>query len=396
MSPHNIINLEIKKSCDNVDNQLIYLINKFNNSCKKTGNIKFLYKSKHFELKIIDIADSNKINFDNDIEIVVHTAYEIIFNSADITIFNDFIKASLLYYNNNYLITKKNDDYISIYITSRCGTYFTYLGKKQKRNIDSIYLTNENKQSILNDIKDFIKPETKAIYNKLGITYKRIYLLEGIPGSGKTSLITGIASYFNFNMSIVSFTPTMTDVELINILRNFVDDANVLDNNKQTKSLLIFEDIDCIFKERKSNDENRNSITFSGLLNALDGIVTDEIICFITTNYKKNLDSALLRPGRIDYVMHFDYAVKEQIINIYKDFTNTQKTIQELDINNLSNIFYDACCSLNIKITTALLQQYLIKYIDKPQNAIDNIDEMKLMYSVVDVSKEADKSGLYC
>ena len=197
-------------------------------------------------------------------------------------------------------------------------------------------------------------------------------------------------------MSIVSFTPTMTDVELINILRNFVDDANVLDNNKQTKSLLIFEDIDCIFKERKSNDENRNSITFSGLLNALDGIVTDEIICFITTNYKKNLDSALLRPGRIDYVMHFDYAVKEQIINIYKDFTNTQKTIQELDINNLSNIFYDACCSLNIKITTALLQQYLIKYIDKPQNAIDNIDEMKLMYSVVDVSKEADKSGLYC
>jgi len=42
-------------------------------------------------------------------------------------------------------------------------------------------------------------------------------------------------------------------------------------------------------------------VSFSGLLNAIDGVRSQEgRILFMTTNHKENLDPALLRPGRAD------------------------------------------------------------------------------------------------
>lgn len=42
-------------------------------------------------------------------------------------------------------------------------------------------------------------------------------------------------------------------------------------------------------------------MTFSGLLNCLDGVASTEArILFMTTNYLNRLDPALVRPGRVD------------------------------------------------------------------------------------------------
>ena len=379
----NIIKLEMCETNGWTDVQIIYKLNKYDN------NIKFTYKKKQFDLKIINVFSNttNTLIKDNIEDYTLYTAYEIIYDSLDIKIFEDFIKTSIIYYEKYYCINnEKLKDSISIYITSQEGFYFTHLGKRNKRNIESVYLPKKQKQDIINDLEKFLNIETKKKYNRLGINYKRIYLLEGLPGTGKTSLITGLASKFNFNIAIVSFIPKMTDVDLIKSLRTLRDYDEKDTNTKKT--FLVFEDIDCIFKERKTNDESRNSITFSGLLNALDGITTNDIICFITTNYKCNLDSALLRPGRIDYIMKFDYAIKEQILDIFKDFTSETNS-------DIIQSFYNECCKLNIIFTTALLQQYLMKYIDNPKDAIDNINEMKDMFSSANVSKEAEESGLY-
>ncbi len=44
-----------------------------------------------------------------------------------------------------------------------------------------------------------------------------------------------------------------------------------------------------------------NALTFSGFLNAIDGVRSQEgRIIIMTTNYKEKLDPALLRPGRVD------------------------------------------------------------------------------------------------
>ena len=80
------------------------------------------------------------------------------------------------------------------------------------------------------------------------------------------------------------------------------------------EDILVCEDIDCcLFVDRKSNDKHKNSMTFSGLLNCFDGITgcKDGLIIFLTTNYKCNLDSALLRPGRIDLMEEIHYMKKD-------------------------------------------------------------------------------------
>ena len=43
-------------------------------------------------------------------------------------------------------------------------------------------------------------------------------------------------------------------------------------------------------------------VTFSGLLNAIDGATSTEgRVIFMTTNYPERLDPALIRPGRVDF-----------------------------------------------------------------------------------------------
>ena len=111
------------------------------------------------------------------------------------------------------------------------------------------------------------------------------------------------------------------------------------------------------------------------------------MICFITSNYKQNLDSALIRPGRVDYIMRFDYIVKEQVIEIFSKFTSSS--------NEEAITFYDELCDLNISISVSLLQQYLLKYIDNSQDAIKNINEIKKMYDAAHIQKEAGETGLY-
>jgi hypothetical protein len=55
-------------------------------------------------------------------------------------------------------------------------------------------------------------------------------------------------------------------------------------------------------------------VTFSGLLNILDGAVSsEERLIFMTTNYVDRLDSALVRPGRIDLAQLISDATPHQV-----------------------------------------------------------------------------------
>ena len=102
-----------------------------------------------------------------------------------------------------------------------------------------------------------------------------------------------------------------------------VDDATFMKavSMLPEKSILVLEDIDALFVERKIGDSNKSMISFSGILNTLDGMGRKNgLITFLTTNYKMKLDKALLRPGRIDKMMTFSYAKKGQIKKMFDVF----------------------------------------------------------------------------
>lgn len=70
------------------------------------------------------------------------------------------------------------------------------------------------------------------------------------------------------------------------------------------RCIILLEDVDSAFVNRQPADGGGgNNLTFSGLLNALDGVTSagEGRLIFMTTNHRERLDPALLRPGRVDY-----------------------------------------------------------------------------------------------
>ena len=200
-------------------------------------------------------------------------------------------------------------------VTSKKITCFVYdvdywckLNKVNKRNIDTLCFDKDEHLELLDEIKLFLSKDTETEYHSFGIPYKLNILLEGYPGTGKTSLIYAVASHFGMDIAMISFDAKMNDVALMRAIKRAPEN-----------SIIVFEDIDVLFKERKDND-TCTGISFSGLLNCLDGICSAHgQIIFMTTNFCCNLDIALKRPGRVDKCMHFDYATKNQKKLIFKN-----------------------------------------------------------------------------
>tara|TARA_B110000208_G_scaffold83971_1_gene106576 strand:- start:313 stop:1491 length:1179 start_codon:yes stop_codon:yes gene_type:complete len=239
---------------------------------------------------------------------------------------------------------------IKIYIS--CDSYWAYLSKIPKRAHETIFL--DEKKDILDDLELFMKDEKD--YKKFGIPYKRNYLFHGPPGTGKTSLITSIASKYELNIYKLSITKNMDDTDFAHTI------------SKINNGILVLEDVDSLFTER--NNTNKNYITFSGILNILDGVTRkNKQITIMTTNHIDKLDEAFKRPGRVDKIIKFDYSNKQQIIDMCNCYlSNLDKDIIKKFIEVIKKI----------KTTSAILQKFLFENRNN-KNIIDNIDDYNVL-----------------
>jgi hypothetical protein len=274
----------------------------------------------------------------------------------------------------------KNDLYTTLYLPD--AEYWQSSQHITKRKMESVFLPAEDKASICDDLKSFISSKTRDIYERLCITYKRIYLFAGIPGAGKTSFIKALAGSIGYNLAIMNFSPKLDDSGLMRLVLNLPE-----------KTILLMEDMDCLFQSRKAHDTDTNIITLSGMLNTFDGIGTKHgLICFITTNFKSHLDPALIRPGRVDKILTFDYATKEQMETLFKFY---MWEIAESEIDQHFKVFYKNIIDLRIKISVSLLTQYLFAYYNQPLEAITNYEKMRDYYKDSKIVKNAEDGDMY-
>ena len=277
---------------------------------------------------------------------------EIKLESNNLSKLKEFIVNGVEYYNLNVLDKFKENNKFTCWIWD---DYWEDLYKRKKRYMKSISLGGIELE-LLKYIRDFLSDETQEKYELLGIPAKKNILFEGLPGTGKTSLIYSLASELDMDVAILHFDPKLTDTQFMKSTQRIPENT-----------ILVLEDIDTLFESRKKNDENKNIITFSGILNNLDGLgYQEKLITIITTNHKEKLDSALTRPGRIDKIVHFDYSNKEQIEHMYLRFIPKQK--------EHFNVFYKKI--KHLKITTAVLQQFLFTNIEC-DNIIECISELE-------------------
>jgi mitochondrial chaperone BCS1 len=194
------------------------------------------------------------------------------------------------------------------------GTEWRPFGQpRRKRGLDSVVLDRGIKEQILADVEDFL--ESSQWYFDRGIPYRRGYLLHGPPGSGKSSFIQALAGSLDYNISLLNLSE-----------RGLTDDRlNHLLTNVPARTLVLLEDIDAAFTNRRTQKESDGyrgaNVTFSGLLNALDGVASaEERLVFLTTNHISRLDPALVRPGRVDMSVHLGYASRYQIERLWDRF----------------------------------------------------------------------------
>lgn len=192
----------------------------------------------------------------------------------------------------------------------------------------------KDKQFILDDISNWADGE--AWYATRGIPYKRGYCFYGPPGTGKTTLALALASEMGKSIYCLNLNCLIDDSKLNGLFANIPNNA-----------ILLIEDIDRVFVGRENVDKKKEEqVSFSGLLNCLDGAMAKHgLVTIITTNYIEKLDPALLRPGRMDVKIKVDIPDAEAIsefltmfyeapISVIGEFNMSMTQVQEICMRN--------------------------------------------------------------
>ncbi|OJJ44306.1 hypothetical protein ASPZODRAFT_135112 [Penicilliopsis zonata CBS 506.65] len=207
---------------------------------------------------------------------------------------------------------KSHEGKTSIY--NSWGTEWRQFGQpRRKRPLDSVILDEGVKERVVEDVKDFIS--SAKWYHERGIPYRRGYLLYGPPGTGKSSFIQALAGELDYDIAILNLSERgLTDDRLNHLL-------TIVPN----RTLVLLEDVDAAFANRRLQSDADGyrgaNVTFSGLLNALDGVASaEERIIFLTTNHVERLDEALVRPGRVDMTVRLGEVTRYQVGHLWDRF----------------------------------------------------------------------------
>ncbi|EED14480.1 mitochondrial chaperone bcs1, putative [Talaromyces stipitatus ATCC 10500] len=196
------------------------------------------------------------------------------------------------------------------------------------RELSTVIMDPDLQKKFIEDIDGYLQPETRRWHTERGIPYRRGYLFEGPPGTGKTSLCIAVAGLFKLKIYILN---------LNNIAE---DDLNNLISSLPQQCILLLEDVDSQKITNSRTTEPDNSFTtfqrlsLSGLLNAIDGVIASEgRILIMTTNHKDKLDPALIRPGRVDMTISFEYpdfdSIKRLFLLMYAEYPVEEKKEQQ-------------------------------------------------------------------
>ncbi|KAJ4136421.1 hypothetical protein NW768_004034 [Fusarium equiseti] len=261
------------------------------------------------------------------------------------------------------------------------------VARRPIRPMSTVILENQEKHNVLRDINEYLHPGTPKWYASRGIPLRRGYLFHGPPGTGKTSFSFALAGVFGIDIYVISLQdPTISEEDLAVLFTRLPrrcivlledidtaglrrpndedkdeentegttdkDDTSKSDKPKKKKAKSK-KDSDSSSSDSSSEEERKKrrrkrrhrrdrentgnkgtnnilsveSISLSGLLNAIDGVASHEgRILIMTTNKPESLDEALIRPGRVDVQVGFKNATSEQATELFYRMYEVSKT----------------------------------------------------------------------
>ncbi|EKF29836.1 Transitional endoplasmic reticulum ATPase, putative [Trypanosoma cruzi marinkellei] len=145
-----------------------------------------------------------------------------------------------------------------------------------------------------------LRPE---LFARFGVVPPHGILLYGPPGCAKTSLVKAMCSegYFSFiyldSATLISAYVGESERQLREVFRKAA---------RQTPCIVFFDEVEVLGGKRGAGSrENDQARLLSTLLTEMDGFSSSSGVCFVgATNKPHLIDSALLRPGRFDYLLY--------------------------------------------------------------------------------------------
>jgi transitional endoplasmic reticulum ATPase len=186
---------------------------------------------------------------------------------------------------------------------------------------EDVILEPALKAQLMADVQGFFAAETKAVYSKFRVPYKRGIILHGAPGNGKTISVKALIAHLmrlddKVPTLYVKSTADMCNGEHKSIERIFQY------ARKSAPCLLVLEDLDSLVSHA----------TKSYFLNEVDGLeCNDGILMIGSTNHLDKLDVAITkRPSRFDRKYNFRLPELEQRVQ-YSEYWRSQLDQTSMD-----------------------------------------------------------------
>jgi proteasome regulatory subunit len=219
------------------------------------------------------------------------------------------------------------------------------------------------------------KPE---LFKKVGIQPPKGILLYGPPGTGKTILAKAVASSTN---------STFIEIVGSELVQKFIGEGakmvkDVFDLARSKKPTIIFiDEIDALAAKRieiGTSGEREVQRTFMQFLAEIDGFKNlDNVKVIGCTNRKDILDPAILRPGRLDRLIHIPIPNEKARQEIFKIHTRDMSLKKGININKIIKKM-DGFSGAEIKAScteagyfairnnkTMITEQYLLDAVEK-------------------------------
>ncbi|WP_372912856.1 CDC48 family AAA ATPase [Salinigranum sp.] len=178
--------------------------------------------------------------------------------------------------------------------------------------------------------------EYPEVFQQLDMEAAKGVMLYGPPGTGKTLLAKAVANEADSNFISIK------GPELLN---KYVGESEkgVREVFKKARenapTVVFFDEIDSIATERgrNSGDSGVSERVVSQLLTELDGLeALEDVVVVATSNRPDLIDSALLRPGRLDRHVHVPVPDEEARRAIFDVHTRNKPLADDVDLDSLA------------------------------------------------------------
>ncbi|CRK30619.1 Mitochondrial chaperone BCS1 like protein [Verticillium longisporum] len=266
---------------------------------------------------------------------------------------------------------KQTQFFVIIYSRDRYGLAWQPKARRPIRHLETVHFDTNLKQDLLADIRNYLDPKTKRRYQSRSMPYRRGYLFYGPPGTGKSSLSVALAGEFGLDLYEVKIPSVATDADLEQMFQEV-----------PPRCVVLLEDIDAVWIDRSnprpsSQDGNMApNCTLSGLLNVLDGVGSQEgRIVIMTTNRPEQLDSALVRPGRVDMKVLLgnisQTSAEEMFVRMFSPELGCTTPLEMDEVKRLAARF--AAEVPDDLLTPSQLQGFFQLHLESPHDAASSI-----------------------